>query len=132
MEGRERANNLDAHFNPEFRPELGVLLERAGDNRHLSFLVDRLASGATSVRDFIDYGIQNLPEEESRPDMQLAEFLLVVSELKGLQKEVQDLAVDLMVYSETEVDFPGESRAQLLERYRKVAPHLAQKGRRRP
>lgn len=123
MEGRERANNLDAHFNPEFRPELRVLLEGAGGNRHLSFLLNRLASGTTTVRNLIDYGIQNLPEDK-RPDMALAEFFLVVSELKGLPTEVQDLAVDLMIYSETESDFPGESRAELLDRYRKVAPHL--------
>jgi hypothetical protein len=111
--------------NPDFREEFREIIASRNENPHLDFLLRELAKDTVSTRTLFRYGMDHLPQNLDRPDMDLSIFFLTLSELKSMPADAQSLALDLMIYCENEPDGPDSLRPDLIPgEYERVVPML--------
>jgi hypothetical protein len=115
-------------INPDFRREFDDIIVSEHGNPHINFLLRELAQDKMSTRKLFQYGMDHLPEILKRPDMKLSTFFLVLSEIEDLPSDASSLALDLMVYCETEPEPDGYAslRPDLIPKeYERILPVLA-------
>ncbi len=117
---------------PDFRNEFAQLIRGRKFGRHAEFLLQHLGAEHLDVVALFRYGMDNLPDENHRPDTALASYFLCLSEIADLPDTASGFAVDAMVYCETdEYDGMSVTLAHLQTNYTKeIAPlfALANKG----
>jgi len=69
----------------------------------------------SNLAGLIKYGIDNLPDNESRPDLKLADFFFVLSEKKDLNPRLLDLFTDAFVHCNESKDFPTPTSYEKLK-----------------
>jgi hypothetical protein len=99
--------------------------DRDKKNPHLEHLITTLALDNPSMLDVFEYGLSHLPNEEERPNNLLASFFFFISEIKALSPEARSVAMDCMVYCETDVDDGITKRETLEKSYKKIKPLLS-------
>jgi hypothetical protein len=126
MEENINLLNISKTFNPGFERELSRIISLRHNNRYVDFICHELNREAVDKKILFQYGIDNLPNNSSRPNMKLSTYFLILSELKDLPYEASSLAVDLMVYCENDSDGPDSLRPDLIDReYQRIKPMLA-------
>jgi hypothetical protein len=125
MKGIRDLSQITAKINSGFSKELLHIAER-DNNKYIDLLLCELALPEVSTMKLFRYGMDNLPENTMRPNMELSTFFLVLSEIKGLPPDASSFAVDLMVYCENDPDGPDSIRPDLIQsEYQRIKPMLA-------
>ena len=102
------------------RPLRGFLLynlDNMKNDPHKTFLniVRENQLEESNLAGLIKYGIDNLPDNESRPDLKLADFFFVLSEKKDLNPRLLDLFTDAFVHCNESKDFPTPTSYEKLK-----------------
>lgn len=117
-------SNVEGKINSSFRETFSAII-RSQQNRHLDFLRLTLEHSQHTARELFQYGFDNLPSDSERPDLELATYFLVVSELSDLPPKAQSLALDSMIYCENETGGPDSLRPDLMvQEYQVILPTL--------
>ena len=95
------------------------ILESAHTNPTLKGLVQYLSENIEDVQRLLEYGIQHLPNEEGRPDKEIASFFFLITELSNATSEQRDVAMEGMIYCENDSSFPTCSRDELIHMFKK-------------
>ena len=84
-----------------------------------------LGKNIFSIDELFNFGLHNLPKDNSRPDKNLASVFLAISSLKSISKNDASIAIDAMVYCENEDNDLGiMTCAQISEAIKKITPFV--------
>lgn len=108
-----------------FSPVLDEIIAERHTNPYIDFLLRELSNEAVSTGNIFQYGLERLPSVPNGPDMKLATFFLMLSEIEDVPRNVRSFALDLMIYCENAPDEPYSLRPGLIPKeYEKILPLL--------
>jgi hypothetical protein len=103
----------------DFRDELGRIISGGTLAKHMDVLLQSAPGG--KVSHLLQYGMERLPADGSRPDDALAAFFVVLSEFKACPREIRIFATKCMEYCESEaLDGWSDSLAELRKSYEEL------------
>src|SRR5437016_2466803 len=105
---------------PEFSDEFERLFADGVFGSHGKCLADELTRRPIDFWKLFDHGMDALAKLRERPDLPLASYFLALSSLTGIQRTLEDLALDAMVYCESDEDVvTPDTKEGILARYKK-------------
>jgi hypothetical protein len=110
-------------LSPEAQEEFSLLMNEHHLGRYeKTFLLN--FSKARRLKRLFFYGMAQLPNDEYRPNLELATYFYLLSEITNLKPEVKALAAEAMTYCENESGMPTWSLTALKAEYKKIKPLL--------
>jgi hypothetical protein len=100
---KEQVSN---QINDDFREQFTKIENREDFFDYKQVLHKELSSGRPRFDLLFEYGISRLPKDDNgvRPNEPLAYFFLIVSEINGVPRDLRSLAIDAMLYCESDKD----------------------------
>lgn len=101
----------------QFHPEVDAIVRDGSLGTYEDLMLTALAAKTCDVAALFDIGLRALPTNENRPSEALASYFFILSTIKGLPRELQDLATNAMVYCKNDMGTPTGSLSRLRTDY---------------
>lgn len=117
---KEHAHELRVDcLSPEVRENFPRLMNEHQLGKYEKFFLLNFTDRRRIKRVF-SYGLGQLPDEEHRPDLDLATYFYILSGIEYLRHEVKVFATEAMTYCEYESGSPTWTRETVKAEYEKI------------
>ena len=116
--------HLENKLNADSIRKIRDMLNSNSLGQHKDYLLSKFGKDSIQLKQIIQYGIDNLPDNNYRPNFELGTYFFVVSEIHNLQDFIRDLMMDAMIYCKNDSDTGVGNLNTLREKYKKAASML--------